>query len=183
MLLVLGLGNPGSEYERTRHNVGFLAVASCAAFFQLRLRKRCFRLYRSAKVGDRARLVQPLTYMNRSGQVLRYFGNTPLVVVCDQMDLPAGRIRLRRGGSTAGHRGLASLIEYKGDGDFIRLYIGIGRPKRGETVIDHVLGEIDSPLIEEGISRAVRALRAFIDGQTFEEVANAFNGDQDPETH
>ena len=131
MMLVLGLGNPGTKYERTRHNVGTLALESCAAFFQLRLKKRCFRLYRQAVVDGRARLVHPLTYMNRSGEVLKYFEYSSLVVLCDQMDLPAGTIRLRRGGSSAGHRGLMSLIEAHGDGQFIRIYIGIGRPSDG----------------------------------------------------
>lgn len=116
MVLVLGLGNPGTKYEHTRHNVGALALESCAAFFQLRLKKRCFRLYRRATVDDRALLVQSLTYMNKSGAVLRYFPALPLVVLCDQMDLPAGKIRLRRGGSSAGHRGLSSVMNRRAMG-------------------------------------------------------------------
>jgi len=176
VLLVLGLGNPGAKYEHTRHNVGVLALESCAAFFQLRLKKRCFRLYRRATVDDRALLVHPLTYMNRSGAVLRYFRAQQLVVLCDQMDLPAGVIRLRRGGSSAGHRGLSSVMEHKGDGAFIRIYIGIGRPRNGETVIDHVLGQIDDDAIYEGIARAGEALVSLIEGASFEEVANAYNG-------
>ena len=175
MVLVLGLGNPGTKYEHTRHNVGALALESCAAFFQLRLKKRCFRLYRRAMVDDRALLVQSLTYMNKSGAVLRYFPALPLVVLCDQMDLPAGKIRLRRGGSSAGHRGLSSVMEQKGDGDFIRIYIGIGRPKEGETVIDHVLGTIDDDAIWAGIARAGLALASLIEGKSFEEVANEYN--------
>ncbi len=175
MVLVLGLGNPGTKYGRTRHNVGVLALESCAAFFQVRLKKRCFRLYRRATVDDRALLVQSLTYMNKSGEVLRYFPALPLVVLCDQMDLPAGTIRLRRGGSSAGHRGLTSVMERRGDGDFIRIYIGIGRPKDGETVIDHVLGAIDDDAIYAGIARAGEALASLIEGKRFEEVANEYN--------
>ncbi|MDX9915520.1 MAG: aminoacyl-tRNA hydrolase [Sphaerochaeta sp.] len=175
MLLVLGLGNPGPKYERTRHNVGFLAVESCAAFFQLRLKKRCFRLYRRATVGDRALLVQPLTYMNKSGDVLKHFSPSSMVVVCDQMDLPAGTIRLKKGGSSAGHRGLASLMEHTGDGNFIRIYIGIGRPNGEEGVIDHVLGAIDDEAIYDGIGLAAKALVSLIEGASFEEVANGYN--------
>ncbi len=175
MLLVLGLGNPGATYEHTRHNVGVLALESCAAFFQLRLKKRCFRLYRSATVDDRALLVHPLTYMNKSGAVLKYFPDLPMVVVCDQLDLPAGAVRIRRGGSSAGHRGLSSVIEQKGDGAFIRIYIGIGRPGEGETVLDHVLGKIDDDAIFDGIARAGEALVSLIEGKSFEEVANEYN--------
>ncbi|MDY0303113.1 MAG: aminoacyl-tRNA hydrolase [Sphaerochaeta sp.] len=175
MMLVLGLGNPGTKYERTRHNVGTLALESCAAFFQLRLKKRCFRLYRQAVVDGRARLVHPLTYMNRSGEVLKYFEYSSLVVLCDQMDLPAGTIRLRRGGSSAGHRGLMSLIEAHGDGQFIRIYIGIGRPSDGGRVIDHVLGPIDDEAIWDGIALASKALVSLVEGASFEEVASVYN--------
>lgn len=180
MMLVLGLGNPGTKYERTRHNVGTLALESCAAFFQLRLKKRCFRLYRHAVIEGRARLVQPLTYMNRSGEVLRYFDDSPLVVLCDQMDLPPGTIRLRRGGSSAGQRGLMSLIEARGNGQFIRIYIGIGRPADGESVIDHVLGPIDDEAIYDGVTLARDALVALIEGASFEEVASVYNRRTNP---
>ena len=176
MLLVFGLGNPGAQYERTRHNVGFLAVTSCAAFFQRTLRKRCFRPYRTTRIDRRARLVLPLTYMNRSGTILSYFQRPLSVVVCDQMDLPPGTIRIRKSGSSAGHRGLSSIIEHKGDGEFVRIYIGIGRPLAGVAVTDHVLGVIDEPLIEEGIALASEALVALIQGSSVEEVARAYNG-------
>lgn len=134
MQLILGLGNPGAKYANSRHNVGFDAVEACAAFFQVRLRKRCFRLYRQAKVGSSVTLVEPLTYMNNSGEVMQYFPDVKaeeIVVVCDQMDLPPGLIRIRRGGSSAGHNGLKSLIDALGSSNFTRIYIGIGRPAEG----------------------------------------------------
>ncbi len=175
MMLVLGLGNPGAKYEHTRHNVGFLALESCAAFFQLRLKKRCFRPYRYATLDRRARLVQPLTYMNKSAQVLTWVHGDPMVVLCDQMDLEPGMIRIRRGGSSAGQKGLASLIERRGDGDFIRIYIGIGRPQGTDGVIDHVLGTIAESAIYEGVAQASEALVRLIDGASFEEVARVYN--------
>jgi PTH1 family peptidyl-tRNA hydrolase len=179
MMLILGLGNPGTKYESSRHNVGFHVVESCAAFFQRRLKKRCFRLYRRARLKNGALLVQPLTYMNRSGEVLRYFSQYPIssmVVICDQMDLPPGTIRIRRGGSSAGHRGLADLINTLGSGEFIRIYVGIGRPEQGVSVIDHVLGRTEDPAIETSVRRASEALIRLINGASFEEVAGEFNG-------
>jgi PTH1 family peptidyl-tRNA hydrolase len=181
MKLILGLGNPGAKYEHTRHNVGFDAIEACAAFFQVRLRKRCFRLYRQAVVdlhGEQVLLVQPLTYMNNSGMVMRYFADVAIediMVVCDQMDLPPGMIRIRKTGSSAGHNGLKSLIETLGSGSFNRLYIGIGRPEEGCSVIDHVLGRDCDTLVQQGVSLAAKALEQYVGGTTIEEVMLAFN--------
>ncbi|WP_319758367.1 aminoacyl-tRNA hydrolase [uncultured Sphaerochaeta sp.] len=178
MQLILGLGNPGSKYANSRHNVGFDAVEACAAFFQVRLRKRCFRLYRQAKVGSSVSLVEPLTYMNKSGEVMRYFPDVKaeeIVVVCDQMDLPPGLIRIRRGGSSAGHNGLKSLISSLGSSNFTRIYIGIGRPDEGVSVVDHVLSRDSSLALQEGIMLASSALQDLISGKSTEEVMLAYN--------
>ena len=164
MKLILGLGNPGAKYEHTRHNVGFDAVDACAAFFQVRLKKRCFRLYRQAVLhfdGQHVLLVQPLTYMNNCGSIMHYFSDVKpedIVVVCDQMDLPPGMIRIRRGGSSAGHNGLKSLIDATKTSDFNRIYIGIGRPKHGVSVIDHVLSRDSDVALQEGIDLGTKAL-------------------------
>ncbi|WP_320127972.1 aminoacyl-tRNA hydrolase [uncultured Sphaerochaeta sp.] len=181
MKLVLGLGNPGAKYEHTRHNVGFDVVSQCAAFFQVSLRKRCFHLYRQASLdvgGVRYTLVEPLTYMNDSGKIATDFpGVLPLdmIVVCDQMDLPAGTIRIRRGGSSAGHNGLKSIIsEFQGS-DFIRIYVGIGRPCPGISVVDHVLSRDSDPLLNKGVSLASHALIDLIEGKSLEEVSFAYN--------
>jgi len=178
MQLILGLGNPGAKYANTRHNVGFDAVEACAAFFQARLRKRCFRLYRQAKVGSFVSLVEPLTYMNNSGEVMRYFPDVKaedIVVVCDQMDLPPGLIRIRRGGSSAGHNGLKSLISALDSSEFTRVYIGIGRPAKGVSVVDHVLSRDPSPALQDGIMLASSALQDLIQGKSLEEVMLAYN--------
>ncbi len=181
MKLILGLGNPGTKYEQSRHNVGFAVVEQSAAFFQVRLKKRCFRLYRYAKlaIGDSSHLlVQPLTYMNNSGDIAKHFPKQAckdMIVVLDQMDLPLGMIRIREGGSSAGHNGLKSLIKQFGCSDFVRIYVGIGRPESGVSVVDHVLSPEDDPRFDEGVKLATEALCALVEGTSIKEVIHAYN--------
>lgn len=182
-MIILGLGNPGSKYEGTRHNVGFEVTSQSAAFFQQKLRKRCFRPYRSARIKD-SLIIQPLTYMNRSGSVLAYFKNQgDLIVVCDQLDLPAGMIRIRQKGSSAGQKGLQSIIDSIDSEEFIRIYVGIGRPKAKESVVDYVLSKSSDPLLEEGITKASEALNKLITGADILEVMDEYNRKNTPTTH
>lgn len=145
-----------------------------------------FARYRFARAASPAdvplMLAEPLTYMNRSGDVLprllRRAGVEPeaALVVCDNLDLPAGRLRMKRGGGTAGHRGLASIVEALGHGDFLRLYIGIGRPEEGD-VVAHVLGsppESERELYAEATSRAAEAVLS-LQRQPPEQVMNELN--------
>ncbi len=184
--LFLGLGNPGRTYERTRHNVGFLSVDLAAEELAVRLRRPLFCQYQVGRTdawGVRYILVKPLTYMNRSGTVLprlmKKYGisSRSLVVFCDNMDLPPGAVRIRQGGGTAGHRGLLSITRELNECGFIRIYIGIGRPKAGCSVVDHVLGvpdEEESRMILKGVSRARdAALQLFT--QPLERVMNEYN--------
>lgn len=199
MIVVMGLGNPGASYEHTRHNVGFDAVDKAAAFLQVKLRKRCFRLYREAKVFgsssdascesssskpekmvQKASLVEPLTYMNASGDIVRFFDNaSDFVVVCDNMDLAAGGLRIRKGGGASGQKGLNSIAQQLGRSDFLRIYIGIGRPLDGTAVVDHVLGrEPDGErkdAIEKAIDDAAMAIVKYIGGATVEELQLEYN--------
>lgn len=184
MKLILGLGNPGDKYSKTRHNCGFLVTDKVAAFFSLKLRKRCFHLYKQAllkKDDDKSTvLVQPLTYMNNSGEILKNFKDLDvnnLIVICDQMDLPVGNIRIKRGGGHAGHNGLKSIINnLNGSKNFIRLYVGIGRPKENESVVDHVLGiEEDWDSFEKGIDKAVEAAIDLINDNAIENVMQKYN--------
>lgn len=181
-MLVLGLGNPGSKYDHTRHNAGFDVVERIAAFFQVRLRKRCFRLYRIASVHDEGRtqtLVEPLTYMNSSGEIapdFKDYAPEDMIVICDQMDLPVGRIRIRKGGSSAGHNGLKSLIANFGSSDFIRVYVGTGRPLPGESVVDHVLSKESDPAYPRALDMARDAVIELLRGKSVNEVACAYNG-------
>lgn len=184
MIVVLGLGNPGPEYESTRHNVGFMAVSKAAAFQKVVLKKRCLRMYRQAKVkdsdGNDALLVQPLTYMNRSGDILGHFSSDDdFVVVCDNMDLAAGGLRIKRGGGASGQKGLASICEKLGRSDFVRIYIGIGRPEEGTSVVDHVIGtEPEGPkkeAIDKATEDAATAIVKYLGGASVEELQLEFN--------
>jgi PTH1 family peptidyl-tRNA hydrolase len=144
---VVGLGNPGPRYAATRHNAGFLLVEVLArrGGATLHPRGREARWAEVTIAGQQVVLVQPQTFMNRSGEpvlpIVRELGIEPanLLVAHDELDLPPAKIRLKRGGGTAGHRGLESLVEQLGTRDFPRLRIGIGRPPEGTEVVDYVL--------------------------------------------
>ena len=144
---VVGLGNPGRQYENTRHNAGFLVVDLLAEAFGIVLQERKFRAsWGTGNVkGQKLLLLKPLSFMNRSGEpvgeIARYFSYSPgrILVVHDDLDLPLGRIRLAQRGGPGGHRGLVSIIEHLGGQDFPRLKLGIGRPAHGEPVEAYVL--------------------------------------------
>lgn len=150
MHLVVGLGNPGPKYAKNRHNVGFMVVDRLAAALGAELRDK--HRGRAAKVrmgGDDVVLLEPLTYMNLSGESVQEamrFYKVPLasvLVVHDELDLPFGTLRLKQGGGAAGHNGLKSIIACCGGPDFARLRIGIGRPPQGSPS-GWVLGDFDS---------------------------------------
>jgi PTH1 family peptidyl-tRNA hydrolase len=148
-LLVLGLGNPGERYSRTRHNVGFLAIERISQKLGITVRKGFLRNYAigSGSIGPNSLyLAKPLTFMNNSGAVIAsLFKRTrltteKLLIICDNMDLPPGKIRLKRKGSpTASHNGISSIMKYSGTGCFLRIYIGIGRPEKKGDIIPYVL--------------------------------------------
>lgn len=181
-----GLGNPGPRYRETRHNVGFLVLDILGERLGLRWKKPLFSSMLIAGGGKTAggtRLVKPLTWMNRSGDIfpaLRKkwnFDTGSLVVVCDNLDLPPGMIRIKKGGSSAGHNGLKSLAAALGSGSFVRVYVGIGRPGSG-TVVEHVLGVPageEAGAIAEGIGLAAEACGALAGGETVESVMGRFN--------
>ncbi len=183
--LIVGLGNPGSEYRGTRHNVGFEVLDELAIRHRIKLDKSKHRARIGlGKVGETAVcLVKPLTYMNLSGQavapVARDYSVPPerVLVIADEMDLPAGKLRLRESGSAGGHNGHKSLIQYLKSQDYPRIRIGIGR---SAGAIDHVLGGF-TPEEREGIDPAieasVKAAAALIeDGpQAAQKVIEAYN--------
>ncbi len=181
--LIVGLGNPGPEYEPTRHNAGFWFVDELA--------RRCGQDFRAESRfhsavarcrldGSECRLQKPLTFMNRSGQavgaLIRFF-RIPveqILVVHDELDLEPGTIRLKKGGGHGGHNGLRDLISHLGSKDFYRLRIGIGHPGHRDQVVDYVLkkpsGE-DRRLIEEAIHDALDVMPEVIAGQ-FDKAMN-----------
>ena len=152
--IVVGLGNPGSKYSGTRHNIGFMALERMASSngIMFRQQSKLHGLAAETGVGDqRLRLLMPQTYMNDSGRSIRaaldWFGFAPeqLLVLVDDMDLPLGRLRLRAQGGAGGHNGLRSTIQHLGSQVFPRLRIGIGAPaenpeERRAKTVSHVLG-------------------------------------------
>jgi PTH1 family peptidyl-tRNA hydrolase len=151
-LLAAGLGNPGREYERTRHNVGWLVVDELARRHGGSFKSKFSgRLAETRFDGLRLALLKPETYMNESGRSLgaaaRFFKVEPdaLLVVHDDVDLEAGRLQARRGGGLAGHNGLRSIAQALGTQEFLRLRIGVGRPGRGDPrpVSDYVLSPFE----------------------------------------
>jgi PTH1 family peptidyl-tRNA hydrolase len=163
-LLVAGLGNPGREYHRTRHNVGFMVVDELARRHEGSFRSKFSGRFAEVRLGNqKVALLEPETYMNDSGRsvgsAIRFF-RTPLqelLVVHDDVDLEPGRLQARLGGGLAGHNGLRSIVDTLGSGDFLRLRIGVGRPERGDRrpVADFVLSpfppEVD---VEDIVGRA-----------------------------
>ncbi|MHB9145254.1 MAG: aminoacyl-tRNA hydrolase [Symbiobacteriia bacterium] len=183
--LVVGLGNPGREYEKTRHNVGFWVLDELAKDLGIAVGRKNF----TAMVGDglahgeKFTLLKPQTYMNRSGEAVaaavRFFGLEPaaLLVICDDLDLPTGRLRLRPAGGAGGHRGLTSIIQHLGSTDFPRLRVGIGRPEEKAEVVDYVLGRVggdEAPALQEAVKRAAGAARLWLE-EGLEAAMNRYN--------
>ncbi|MEN9360834.1 MAG: hypothetical protein RL095_2369 [Verrucomicrobiota bacterium] len=183
--LLVALGNPGAEYAATRHNVGFMLADQL-----LKARGGCFRKkydgeFAEIELGGRPLfLLKPMTYMNASGDAVRKcvrdldIKAEEILAVYDEAGLPPGKIRLRYGGSSAGHNGIKSLLERLGGADFVRLRIGIGHPGKPEDLADHVLtpfGESERPLIEESLSRAAEAV-LMLCSQGCSAAMNQFNG-------
>lgn len=170
--LIVGLGNPGREYARSRHNVGFLIVDAVARKASLRFSHRWSQAQVAVgRVADReVALAKPQTYMNLSGDsvrgLLRQLRLDPaaLVVVYDDLDLPVGRLRFRERGSSGGHRGVQSILERLGTDELARLRVGIGRPDPRDAA-DYVLSEFtpeERPVVEEAVERAVSALETYL---------------------
>jgi PTH1 family peptidyl-tRNA hydrolase len=167
--LVVGLGNPGPKYHGTRHNLGFDVVERLAD--GMPWRDEFDGRYAKGRWGDAdVVLLRPMTFMNRSGQSARkamdFFG-VPLertLVIHDELDLPLGVVRLKRGGGLGGHNGLKSVAQHAGGRDFPRVRVGIGRPPFGE-VTPWVLGRFDeaeSAAVEDVLDLAARAARCFV---------------------
>ncbi len=190
MKLIVGLGNPGSRYEGTRHNVGFAAVDLLATRHGLQWEaapRGIDALVASWRIGG-AMLAKPLTFMNLSGQAVgelaRYFKIevADLLIVVDEAQLPLGKLRARSRGSAGGHNGLKSVIAHLGD-EFSRLRIGVGRGADQRNLADHVLSRFEkdeAAEVERMTSRAADAAEMFITSG-IEAVMNAFNGG-DPAT-
>ncbi len=180
-MTIFGLGNPGPRYAFTRHNVGFMVVDTLAARLGFRFRTFADRsVARRQFAGDELLLVKPLLYMNESGIVVRKQVARRLddmLVVCDDMALPFGRLRLRPAGSDGGHNGLGSITSHLGRSDFPRLRVGIDAPARSSDGIDYVLERFPTEqevLLPELLARAADACIAVVT-QGLERAMSRFN--------
>jgi PTH1 family peptidyl-tRNA hydrolase len=170
---VVGLGNPGRSYERTRHNVGYLVADELAKRHGGSWRKRKKTEAAPVSLGlNNATLLKPTTFMNNSGSALSAYRPEDLIVVHDDLDLEAGTVRVKVGGGAGGHNGLRSIIGRLGN-DFVRVRIGIGRPPAGVTVTDYVLSRMDSA-VQDAIPNAADAVEFAVE-QGSAAAMNRFN--------
>lgn len=185
MKVIVGLGNPGAQYANTPHSVGFEVVDAIAAELGLEWEtKKAFSCLMAKGVfaGVPVLLVKPQTYMNLSGDsvapVVKYHNATPadLIVVQDDIDIPLGRLRIRKNGSCGGHNGIRNIIERLGSQSFIRLKVGVGKDK--SNVIGHVLGKFDPAsrtTVDKVVSASVQAVASILrDGA--DKAMNVYNG-------
>ena len=191
MKVLVGLGNPGAEYEGTRHNLGFEVVRKVASRLKVKLKegKGPALSARTSRGGDVVVLVCPLTYMNDSGEALarldpgRTWDPSEVMVVCDDLALPAGRMRLRASGSDGGHRGLRSIEERLGSAGYPRLRIGIGAsPEKGETkdfVLEKPAPE-EQARLDRAIAEAVHGMVAWLDCTPLAILMNRINREPEP---
>lgn len=185
--LLVGLGNPGDKYDNTRHNVGFAAIDQLAEELRVPVQKLKYRaLTQSVELGGaKVLLMKPITYMNLSGEAVgeaaRFFKIPAdhVLVLSDDVSLPVGKLRIRKGGSAGGHNGLKSIIQHLGTDQFPRVKIGVGeKPHPDYDMADWVLGKFageDLKTITQAIERAGKAAACYIqDGP--DKAMNKFNG-------
>lgn len=187
MYIIVGLGNPGREYEKTRHNIGFRVIDAVAEQFGIGLTEKKHKAVLGKGVidGQKAVLAKPQTYMNLSGESVRalvdYYKadeETELIVIYDDISLDVGRLRIRKQGSAGGHNGMKNIILHLGHDTFCRIRMGVGDKPKGYDLVDHVLGHFskeEEATIKEGVERAVEALRTVL-SEGPDQAMNRFNG-------
>ncbi len=187
MKLIAGLGNPGNEYHNTRHNIGWAVIDLLSEKYSIPLdRKKRKSLFGKGRTlnGDEIVLLKPLTYMNLSGRSIRHLSSwfkiqhRDIILVFDDINLPLGKLRIRRGGSAGGHNGVQSVLNELCDDTFPRIRIGIG-PPAGSTghLIKHVLGTFsdeEKPIIQSAVDRAAHAVDMLLHDD-IQKVMNEFN--------
>ena len=189
MKCVIGLGNPGKKYDNTRHNIGFMAVDHMADMLGIEMANKKFKCLIGVGYhkGEKVMLVKTQTFMNLSGEGVRplldYYkvAVDDILVLYDDLDLPVGRLRLRKKGSGGGHNGINSLNQHLGTEKYKRIRIGIDRPAPGASIPGYVLARFpksEQPLIEKVVTRTSEASAAFLT-EPFEEVMTEYNGDVD----
>ncbi|HEX8552863.1 MAG TPA: aminoacyl-tRNA hydrolase [Abditibacteriaceae bacterium] len=189
MYLIVGLGNPGKKYERTRHNIGWLVLDELARRWNIDIARKQHKAETGSGIvkGHAALLAKPQTFMNLSGEAVsalaRYNRVAPenLIVVCDDLNLPAGKLRLRAGGSDGGQNGLKSVMQHLGHQNWARLRFGIGEPPREDRLqrgtADYVLTPFAAdewPLVEKAVARAADCLETFV-ANGLQDAMNQYN--------
>lgn len=186
MFLIVGLGNPGKQYENTRHNVGFDAIDCLVDEYRIPSSgKQHKAIYgKGAIEGRKVILAKPLTYMNLSGEAVRalvdYYKidpETELLVIFDDISLAPGNIRIRKKGSAGGHNGIKSIISHLGTQNFQRIKVGVGEKPKNWDLADYVLGTFskdDRKLVDEALERAVKAAALIVQGE-IDEAMNLYN--------
>lgn len=186
MKIIVGLGNPGKQYEATRHNIGFHVIDELSKRLDIPLTQSKFNgMYGIGHVGtEKIMLLKPLTYMNLSGEcvvpMMDYYevNDDEIVVIYDDLDLQVGKLRLRQKGSAGGHNGIKSIIQHLGSQEFNRIRIGVDRPKNGMKVPDYVLSNFSEDEKIEMIHAVKNSANACEDWVTkkFLDVMNTYNG-------
>lgn len=187
MYLIVGLGNPGTEYEKTFHNMGYLAIANAAEELGVKFKKKeCESMVAEAYVGgEKVILARPLTFMNNSGRAVKQLmakykiNREHLLVIYDDYDLPKGTLRIRASGSAGTHNGMRSVLAEIGFSDFARIRVGIRDAEVNIPIIHYVLAQIkreDYELFDSALRKAGKAAASFASGKSIEEVMNEFNG-------
>lgn len=187
MFLIVGLGNPGRQYEHTRHNVGFDVMDALADKYNISISEKKHRALCGKGVigGQKVVLAKPQTYMNLSGEsvaeLLHYYKLDPeseMLVIFDDISLAPGGIRIRKKGSAGGHNGIKNIIAQTGTQNFMRVKVGVGEKPKGWDLADHVLGRFDAAdreRVETAIGDAVAATELVLSGE-IDAAMNEFNG-------
>lgn len=187
MYLIVGLGNPGKQYEHTRHNVGFDVVDAIADKYNISISEKKHKALcgKGMMEGQKVVLAKPQTFMNLSGEsvveLLNYYKLQPqdeMIVIFDDISLEPGQIRIRKKGSAGGHNGIKNIIALTGTQEFMRIKVGVGEKPKGWDLVDHVLGHFnkeDRTKVEEAIAEAVAAAGMMLEGNV-DQAMNDFNG-------
>ncbi len=186
MFLIVGLGNPGKEYQHTRHNIGFDVMDAIADKYHIEISEKKHKALCGKGVigGSKVVLAKPQTYMNASGEsvaeLLHYYKLDPeeeMIVIYDDISLPPGNLRIRKKGSAGGHNGIKNIIALTGTQNFLRIKVGVGEKPKGWDLVDHVLGRFraeERAEVENAIGNAVLAVEQMISGET-DAAMNQFN--------
>lgn len=174
MYIIVGLGNPEKKYDHTRHNIGFAAIDRLADAIGIDVieKKPNVVIGKGIIEGQKCILAKPLTYMNLSGEAVRYLVDyykidptSELIILSDDISLDVGNLRIRKKGSAGGHNGLKNIIAHLGTEEFVRIRLGVGEKPKGWDLADYVLGRFSAPeekVLEETCDRAADAIRTII---------------------